>query len=677
MAAPSNGQVRDLVVTEIGFNGIEFLEFRNLSDADLDLHGYTVFGGIDAFLTGVLAPGEHAVIVSSESSFRGQYGLGPRVLLAYQRKLDDLTENIVVRDPDGIEILSFVYKTAGAGWPRDTNEEEFPLELIAPENPETNLSLPSSWRRSFARLGSPGQGSDCDADGLDDAWEMFFLGSLDQSSTDDPDGDDLDNGIERRLLTSPISADSDSDGLADNHETLTGIYVSSEDTGTDPINRDSDDDGLFDRKEVPIGELVDGQFATDPNDADSDNDSHRDGDEVLYLGDPLDPGVGPRPPVISSFSAMPEVPHAGEPIYLEWEIAGSSSRTISPFEEGSRQLSNLSTRMFVLPATRKHLIQSGSVWRYNNSVTDYGVDWRDPEFDDSSWSAALAPFGYYNSPIFGGAEWVTDLPRSSPTTYFRGEFLIPDRLAGNRLEFVWSVASGGALYLNGDMIKRHRLPVQFNRVTPAEGSRAPEDIVFSPDPMPSGVVSIGSESHIANGESFGAFFDLGLNCIGYTTGDHTFTLQASNPYGTVEKELTVQILDDLPASQSYSEWASVRIPSGEDRAGSADLDGDGFDNLMEFLTGSHPRVRTPHPISMEFSSGVNVSFTRHRNPVDAGLRMDYSKDGIHWETLPVMFDASRPAFPSITVLDETRERLTYRVSSFRRRFFRLRAINVE
>ena len=44
--------------------------------------------------------------------------------------------------------------------------------------------------------------------------------------------------------------DSDGDGLPDRFETGTGIYVSSEDTGTDPNNKDSDGDGLSDGDEV-------------------------------------------------------------------------------------------------------------------------------------------------------------------------------------------------------------------------------------------------------------------------------------------------------------------------------------------------------------------------------------------------------------------------------------------
>ena len=55
----------------------------------------------------------------------------------------------------------------------------------------------------------------------------------------------------------PTTLDSDGDGLTDDVETDTGIYVSPTDTGTDPNDPDSDDDGVNDGLEV--------LFGSDPN----------------------------------------------------------------------------------------------------------------------------------------------------------------------------------------------------------------------------------------------------------------------------------------------------------------------------------------------------------------------------------------------------------------------------
>jgi subtilisin family serine protease len=66
---------------------------------------------------------------------------------------------------------------------------------------------------------------------------------------DDADADGTPDGCD---------ADDDGDGLLDVAETLTGVFVSPSDTGTDPLDADSDDDGYGDGDEVAAG--------SDPND---------------------------------------------------------------------------------------------------------------------------------------------------------------------------------------------------------------------------------------------------------------------------------------------------------------------------------------------------------------------------------------------------------------------------
>jgi hypothetical protein len=72
--------------------------------------------------------------------------------------------------------------------------------------------------------------------------------------------------------------DTDGDGLSDHDEI---------ELGTDPGLADTDGDGLDDGEEVNT-------HGTDPLDSDTDGDGYLDGDEVENMGDPLDPGVGPK-----------------------------------------------------------------------------------------------------------------------------------------------------------------------------------------------------------------------------------------------------------------------------------------------------------------------------------------------------------------------------------------------
>jgi hypothetical protein len=76
--------------------------------------------------------------------------------------------------------------------------------------------------------------------------------------------------------------DFDGDGLADEVETDTGVYLDETDTGTDPTDPDTDNDHLNDGDEVNI-------HNTDPHDPDTDGDGMSDGHEIAFGYDPLDP----------------------------------------------------------------------------------------------------------------------------------------------------------------------------------------------------------------------------------------------------------------------------------------------------------------------------------------------------------------------------------------------------
>jgi outer membrane protein OmpA-like peptidoglycan-associated protein len=122
---------------------------------------------------------------------------------------------------------------------------------------------------------------------------VWYPGS---SDGDDPDGDGLTNGQERRLGTYPENPDSDGDGLNDGEEVkryrTNPLRVDSDSDGlsdydevtkykTDPIRFDSDGDGLSDGDEIL-------KYSTDPTRVDTDGDGLSDGDEILKLKtDPL------------------------------------------------------------------------------------------------------------------------------------------------------------------------------------------------------------------------------------------------------------------------------------------------------------------------------------------------------------------------------------------------------
>jgi len=121
---------------------------------------------------------------------------------------------------------------------------------------------------------------DSDLDGMPDDWEAangLAVGVNDAAG--DVDGDGLTNLEEYELGTGPGTVDSDGDGLADGPEV--GVH------GTLPHEPDTDRDGR------PDGDEVGGPVVTDPLDADSDDDGVRDGVETAHGTDPNNPADFP------------------------------------------------------------------------------------------------------------------------------------------------------------------------------------------------------------------------------------------------------------------------------------------------------------------------------------------------------------------------------------------------
>lgn len=75
---------------------------------------------------------------------------------------------------------------------------------------------------------------DINNDGILDGWAYRHFSSLTVNTSNDDDGDGLNNGLEAEYGLNPRSADSDSDGVPDPWETA---------TGSDPLDADSDDNG--------------------------------------------------------------------------------------------------------------------------------------------------------------------------------------------------------------------------------------------------------------------------------------------------------------------------------------------------------------------------------------------------------------------------------------------------
>ena len=70
-----------------------------------------------------------------------------------------------------------------------------------------------------------------------------------------------------------------------------------------------------------------------------------------------------------------------------------------------------------------------------------------------------------------------------------------------------------------------------------------------------------------------------------------------------------------------------------------------------------------------------ASFHRHRNPDNAIIHLETSKNLINWTPLPTLFNPSKKFEPTIEVIDGQREKFTCRIYRNRKpKFTRLRAL---
>ena len=95
---------------------------------------------------------------------------------------------------------------------------------------------------------------DPDGDGMNDAWEMQYLGTLDQGGPSDPDTDGLNNLNEFIQAANPTNSDTDADGMLDGWEVQYGLQV----TNNDGL-ADADGDGLSN-----VAEFIAGTNPTNP-----------------------------------------------------------------------------------------------------------------------------------------------------------------------------------------------------------------------------------------------------------------------------------------------------------------------------------------------------------------------------------------------------------------------------
>ena len=142
-----------LRITELHFAPLagkefEFIELLNIGSTSLDLTGVQFTDGVEAVLSGSLAPGEYGLVVANPANFPGL-----KIVGTYTGALNNGGEQLTLRDSVGENILSFDYD---GQWFTAVRNGGFTLDILDASADWTTWDEPVRWAVSCEVGGSPG-----------------------------------------------------------------------------------------------------------------------------------------------------------------------------------------------------------------------------------------------------------------------------------------------------------------------------------------------------------------------------------------------------------------------------------------------------------------------------------------------------------------------------------------
>src|SRR5688572_21891369 len=115
---------------------------------------------------------------------------------------------------------------------------------------------------------------------------------------------------------------------------------------------------------------------------------------------------------------------------------------------------------FELAAPASLLFNTNAVWKYfkgrAEASTPDNTAWRQPGFDDSTFTDASAPFRYGD--VLPGGTQLTDMMNQYTTIYMRRSFTIDDLAEVSGLRLGFRCDDGFIAWINGVEVYRYNVP---------------------------------------------------------------------------------------------------------------------------------------------------------------------------------------------------------------------------
>jgi hypothetical protein len=132
----------------------EYIEFRNINAAALNLQGYQLSGGVDyTFGSYSLGAGQTVLLVHNLAAFQSRYPGVNNIAGTYTNNLNNQGDHLVLQGPLQEPILDFSYNDT---WYPATDGLGFSLVIRDPNGPTIAWDSKEGWRPSGTLNGTPG-----------------------------------------------------------------------------------------------------------------------------------------------------------------------------------------------------------------------------------------------------------------------------------------------------------------------------------------------------------------------------------------------------------------------------------------------------------------------------------------------------------------------------------------
>jgi hypothetical protein len=268
--------------------------------------------------------------------------------------------------------------------------------------------------------------------------------------------------------------------------------------------------------------------------------------------------------------------------------------------------------------TNTTAIAPGSSWNFHDLGTDQGTAWREPGFNDQSWSSGNAELGYGDGDESTIVSFGGDANNKHTTTYFRKTFNVA---AGEYASGTLNLRrdDGAVVYLNGVEIARSNLPQgtinydTFANPYASDDGNTWHEFSFDPDLLVEGTNTLAVEIHQVSATSSDISFDAEV-LLSSVSGDPivlnsqtTVNARALASDGTWS---AVHVATYFPESASQTDVRITEINYNPYQPTAAEIAA-GYDDSDDFefleVANVHP-TGTVNLSGMQLADGINFTF---------------------------------------------------------------------